>query len=330
MRRTLFSIFAALTCSALTPAAGFAQAAGQDANYPKETIKMVVPFTPGGSNDVVARIIAQKLSQSWKQPVVVENRAGAAGNLGTDMVAKAAKDGYTLLVAPNNVVCMNPALYAKLPYDPAKDFTYINLIGTLPMVLVVNPSLTVQTPAELVAYAKANPEKLAYGSSGSGSPQHLAAELFKSGTGAPMLHVPYKGAAPATADLLANQIQVLFAPINSVLPHIKMGKLRALAVGGDQRAPELPNVPTINETVMKGYNSDIWLSLAAPAGTPNEIVEKLHREVNKIMAEPDTKEKLAAQGIAPGIGSRQALAKVINDDCTRWPKVIKEANIRAD
>jgi len=328
MRRTIFSIMAVAAASLLSANAAWAQAGAQD--WPSQSVKVVVPFTPGGSNDVLARLLGQKLQQTWKQPFVVENRAGAAGNIGTDAVAKAAPDGNTLLIAPNNVVCMNPSLYAKLPFDPAKDFVYTNLLGTLPVVLVVNPSVPAKTPAELVAYAKANPDRLAYGSSGAGSPQHLSAELFKSGTKAPLLHVPYKGAAPATNDLLAGQIQVLFGPINSVLPHIKAGKLRALAVGGDKRVAELPGVPTINETVMPGYNSDIWISLAAPAGTPNDIIEKLHREVNKVMAEPDTKEKLAGQGIEPGGGSRKALEDMIKADCARWSKLIKEAKIRAD
>ncbi|WP_132980768.1 tripartite tricarboxylate transporter substrate binding protein [Pigmentiphaga sp. D-2] len=299
-------------------------AIAQDADraWPKKPIRMIVPFTPGGSNDVLARSLSQHLGKTWGQPVVVENKPGAAGNIGAELVARAPSDGYTLLIAANNVMSVNPALY-RLGFDPAKDFAPVSLLGTVPIVLVVNPSLPAKDVAQLVSYAKANPTKLNYASSGTGSPQHLSAELFNKLAGVRMTHVPYKGAAPATADVLAGQVQVLFAPINSVLPHIKSGKLRALAVAGESRAQLLPDVPTIAQAGYPAYRSDIWIALVAPAGTPADVVRQIQTETRNTLADPAVIETLAQQGIEAKSTTPDALRALAASDLARWTDVIK-------
>lgn len=298
--------------------------------YPSRTIRFIVPFTPGGSNDVVARIVGQKLSEAWKQPVVVENKPGAGGNIGAEAAARAAPDGYTFLIAANNVLAINPSLYDKVPFDPLKDFAPVTLFGTLPILLVVNPSVPANSIQELIALGKSSPDGLIYASGGSGTPQHLSAELLKSMTGAKLVHIPYKGNAPAVTDLLGGQVQMLLSPMNSVLPHVKTGKLRALGVASTTRLPYLPAIPTIAEAGVPGYQSDIWLALVAPSGTPKDIVDKMGREVAAILAQPDVKEKLAAQGIEPAASSPEELTRLIKDDLVRWAKVIKESGARAE
>jgi tripartite-type tricarboxylate transporter receptor subunit TctC len=302
----------------------------QAQNYPSKPIRFVVPFTPGGSNDVLARVIGEKLSQAWKQPVVVENKPGAAGNIGAELVARSAPDGYTFLIAANNILAINPTLYNQLPFDPLKDFAPVTLIGTVPVLLVVNSSLPVKSVAELIELAKSSPDGLTYASSGSGSPQHLSSELFKSMSGVKLLHVPYKGAAPAVTDLIGGQVQMLLGPINSVLPHVKSGKLRALGVASTKRLPYLGNVPTIDEAGLPGYESDIWIALVAPAKTPNEIIDKVQSEIGAILTQPDVREKLAAQGIEPAGSSPESLSALISKDLTRWSKVIKESGARPE
>lgn len=309
----------------------FAQAAvAQSQTYPVKPIRFIVPFTTGGSNDVFARVVGQKLSQYWGQPVLVENKPGAAGNIGAELVAKSAPDGYTFLIAANNVLTINPTLYENAPFDPIKDFAPVTLMGTLPILLVVNPSTPAQSVKELITLAKAKPDQLSYASSGGGTPQHLSAELFKSMAGVKMLHVPYKGASPAVTDLLGGQVQVLFGPINSILPHVKSGKLRALGVATKERLAYLPNVPTIAEAGVPGYFSDTWIALVAPAGTPTAIVDKMHREVAKILAEPDVQQKLAAQAIEPLGTTPEELAALIKSDLARWSKVIRESGAKAE
>jgi len=298
--------------------------------YPSKPIRFIVPFTPGGSNDVLARTIGQKLNEAWGQPIVVDNRPGAAGNIGAELVAKASPDGYTFLVAANNILAINPSLYEKVPFDPVKSFVPVTLIGSVPIVLAVNPAVPASSVKELLALAKAKPDGLTYASSGGGSPQHLSAELFKSMAGVRILHVPYKGAAPAVTDLVAGQVQVLFGPINSLLPHVKSGKLRALGVASTKRLAYLPDLPTIAEAGVPGYESDIWIGLVAPAGTPKEIIDKTHREVTNILAQPDVREKLVAQGIETLKSTPEEFAALIQSDLARWGKVIKESGARAD
>lgn len=297
--------------------------------YPSKPIRIVVPFTPGGSNDVLARVVGEKIQHEWKQPVVVENKPGAGGNIGAEAVAKAPADGYTFLIAANNILAINPSLYERVPFDPVKDFAPVTLLGNVPIVLVVNPSFPAKSVKELIALGKKD-DGLTYASGGSGTPQHLSAELFKSMTGVKMTHVPYKGNAPAVTDLMGGQVQMLFSPINSVLPHIKSGKLRALAVASDARLSSLPDVPTIAEAGVPGYRSDIWIALVAPAGTPRDIVSKMQQEVAKALAQSDVKEKLLAQGIEPASSTPEQLNTLIRADLARWTKVVKESGARAE
>jgi tripartite-type tricarboxylate transporter receptor subunit TctC len=320
------------TCAAIALfSAAQLPAMSQDAaSFPSKPLRIIVPFTPGGSNDVLARVIGQKLGQTWKQPVVVENKPGAGGNIGSEIVAKSPPDGYNTLIAANSLFCINPAMYSKMSFDPVKDFAPITMLGTVPVVLVVGPTVQAKNVKELIAQAKAQPGALVYASAGLGSPQHLSAELFKARAGVDMLHVPYKGAAPAVSDLLSGQVHVLFGAINSVLPYIKSGRLRALAVGGSQRSADLPDVPTIAEAAVPGYLSEIFIGLVAPAGTPKDVVDKFGQQVRKILAEPDTREKLAQQGIEAHTGGADEMAKLIAADCARWPKLIKDINLKGE
>lgn len=327
-RRIATHLTTLLVGQALAAGAGLAVSHAQ--MYPSKPIRLIVPFTPGGSNDVVARIVGQKLSETWKQPVVVENKPGAGGNIGSEAAARSEPDGYTLLIAANNVLAINPTLYDKIPFDPLKDFAPVTLLGTLPIVLVVNSAVPAKSVQELIAFGKSSADGLTYASGGNGTPQHLSGELFKSMTGVKMDHIPYKGNAPAVTDLLSGQVKMLFSPVNSVIPHVKSGKLRALGVASTARLTYLPDVPTIAEAGVPGYQSDIWLALVAPAGTPKDIVEKVRGEVAAILAHPEVKEKLSAQGIEPAPSSPEEVTRLIKDDLARWAKVIKERGIRAE
>jgi len=295
-------------------------------DYPTKPIRVVVPLPPGGSNDVLARILAQKMSESFGQPVIVENKPGAAGNIATDFMARAEGDGYTIAIAPNQTVAVNPVLYPKLPFDVLKDLQGISMLGRVPMVLVVSPKVTATTVTALIAQAKANPDKFSYASAGSGSPQHMAAEVFKSMTGVKLTHIPYKGSAPALVDVLGGTVDVMFCPINSALPHIRSGKLRALGSTGTQRLELLPNVPTIAETV-PNYESDIWIGMIAPVKTPPAIINKLNAELRRALALPDVQGKLAEQGIYAESSTAADFTKLIATDQKRWAAVIKAANI---
>ena len=298
-------------------------------DYPTKPIKIVVPLPPGGSNDVLARLIGQKMTESFGQPVIVENRPGAAGNIATEFMTKAAPDGYTIGIAPNQTVAVNPVLYSKLSYDVLKDLEGISMLGRVPMVLVVSPKMTAKSVAELIAQAKASPDKLTYASAGSGSPQHMAAEVFKSMTGTRLIQIPYKGSAPALIDILAGTVDVMFCPINSALPHIRSGKLRALGTTGTSRLALLNGVPTIAETV-PSFESDIWIGMITPAKTPPAIVTKLNSELRRILSLPDVKEKLADQGIDAESSSAADFTKLIATDQKRWAAVIKAADIKPE
>jgi len=301
----------------------------QAQDFPTKPIKIVVPLPPGGSNDVLARLLGQKMSESFGQPVIVENRPGAAGNIATEFMTKAAPDGYTIGIAPNQTVAVNPVLYPKLPYDVVKDLEGISMLGRVPMVLVVSPKMTAKTVSELIAQAKASPDKLTYASAGSGSPQHMAAEVFKSMTGTRLIQIPYKGSAPALIDVLAGTVDVMFCPINSALPHIRSGKLRALGTTGTSRLALLNGVPTIAETV-PSFESDIWIGMITPAKTPPAVVTKLNSELRRILALPDVKEKLADQGIDAESSSAADFTKLIATDQKRWATVIKAADIKPE
>jgi tripartite-type tricarboxylate transporter receptor subunit TctC len=317
-----------LAAVALAAACGSHHALAQA--YPSKPVKVVVGYTPGGSNDVLARVVAKHLQDTWKQSFVVENKPGASGQIGADTGAKAPPDGYTLVVIPNDVLTVQPHMYAKFPFDPMTDVQPIATLGTVPVALVVNASSPIMSVAELIAAAKAKPGGLNYASSGAGGPQHMSAEMFMLLTGTKMVHVPYKGNAPALTDLLGGQVDVLFSPINSALPHIKAGKLRALAVAGDKRIASLPDVPTLAEAGVPGYKSEIWIALFAPAKTPKDIVDKIAAEVGRMQAQPDVREQLNAQGIDPLANSPEQVGALIKADSARWSKVIKETGVKAE
>lgn len=314
---------ASLVSAVASPA--MAQSSGA---YPARPIKFVVPITPGGSNDVVARTIAQKLTELWNQPVTVDNKPGAGMNLGADFVAKSAPDGYTWLLGANNIFVTNPHV-GKTPFDVFKDFTPITQVALVPFVLVVHPSVPARNVAELVEYAKRNPDKLNYGSSGNGSPQQLATEMLNYAAGIKIQHVPYKGAVPAITDLLAGRIQVFIGAVNSLLPHIRDGKLRMLAGAGGKRFTAFPELPAIAETV-PGVALDVWLGVFMPAGVPRDIVTKANADIARVLQMPDIKNSLASQGIEAVTSTPEALSNIIRDDYARWGKVIREADIKAD
>jgi tripartite-type tricarboxylate transporter receptor subunit TctC len=312
----------------LCQALAWGSAGAQTVPYPSKPIKFVVPITPGGSNDVLARTIAQKLSDQWKQAVVVENRPGGGMNLGSDLVAKSAPDGYTWLLGANNIFVTNPHV-GKMPFDVFKDLAPVTTVAIVPFVLAVNANFPAKNVAELVEYAKKNPNALNYGSSGNGSPQQLAAEMLSHVAGIKMQHVPYKGAVPAITDLLGGRIQVFIGAVNSLLPHVKDGKLRLLAGAGGKRFAAFPDLPAIAETV-PGVALDVWLGVFMPAGVPKEIMTKVNADIAQVLQSPEVRTSLAAQGIEPTTSTPEALAQIIRDDHARWGKVIREANIKAD
>ena len=309
---------------------GFVPFASAQTPYPGKPIRLVVPFPAGGTTDILAREVAQKLTEAWGQSVVVDNRPGAGGNIGSELVAKSAPDGYTLLMGTVGTHAINPSLYAKMPYDHVKDFVPVILVAGVPNVLVVNPQLPVNSLAELIAYGKANPGKLNFASSGSGTSIHLSGELFKTMTGIQMTHVPYKGSSPALTDLMGGQVQLMFDNLPSSLPLIKGGKLKALAVTSAQRAAALPDTPTMAEAGLPGFEASSWFGVLAPAGTPAPIVAKLQAEIAKWLATSDAREKLAGQGAIVAALPSDAFAKHITAETTKWAKVVKESGAKVD
>jgi tripartite-type tricarboxylate transporter receptor subunit TctC len=296
--------------------------------FPNKPIKFIVPITPGGSNDVVARVIAQKLSDLWGQAVVVENRPGAGMNLGADMVAKSAPDGYTWLLGANNIFVTNPHV-GKMPFDVFKDFTPVAQVATVPFVLVTHPSVAAKNVAGLVEFAKKNPGLLNYGSSGNGSPQQLATEMLNYAAGIQTQHVPYKGAVPAITDLLGGRIQIFIGAVNSLLPYIKDGKLKLLAGAGSKRFAAFPDLPAIAESI-PGVAVDVWLGVFMPAGVPKEIINKVSLDMSKVLQQNDVKLNLSNQGIEVSIAGPEALTTTIREDYARWGKVIADANIKGE
>jgi tripartite-type tricarboxylate transporter receptor subunit TctC len=299
-------------------------------DYPSKPILIIVPFAPGASTDILARTVAQKFTEAWKHQAIVENRAGASGNTGTASVAKAAPDGYTLIMGAIGTHATNASLFKKMPYDTLKDFAPISHVANVTLVLVVHPAFKVNSVKELIAYAKANPGKLSYASGGNGASQHLAMELFKSMTGTDMLHIPYKGGANALPDLLGGRVPVAFCDMPMALNQIQSGKLRAIAVGDSKRSPALPDIPTVAEAGVAGYEAAAWYGLFAPAGTPKEIVTKLNREVTKILTLNDVKTRLASLGAHAVGGSPEDFRRFQESEMHRWAKVIKEANITVE
>ena len=307
-----------------------AQAQAQTTKWPEKPIRLVVGFAPGGFTDVLARLIGQKLSERLGQPVIVENKAGAAGTLGADLVAKAAPDGYTLLLGHSNSNAVAPALYPKLPYQVLRDFTPIIRVATTPLLLTVNPNVAAKDVASFVALAKSKPNGLSFASSGSGSSQHLAAARFMLATQTQMTHVPYKGSGQAIVDLLSGNVDLNFESPPNVLPHLKAGKLRALAITSDKRSPLLPDVPTLAEAGVPNAEMLQWFAVLGPAAMPAPVVQRLSTEIGAILKLPEVVEKIASQGGEIVGGSAREFADFLPRDTAAWAKLIKEANIRLD
>ncbi len=319
-KRTLIRAGAALALAIAAPA--FAQGKG----YPEKPIRIIVPYPPGGFNDTLARIVGAKLQAAWGQSVGVDNKPGGATVIGLDAAAKAPADGYTLVILPFSFA-VNPYIFARLPYDSHKDFTPITLAATTANLLVVPASSPFNSMKDLLAHAKAKPGSLSYASTGTGSSNHLSMEKFKQMAGVDITHVPYKGSAPAVTDLIGGQLQVMFDNISNVLPHVKSGKLKALAVTTPARSPLTPEVPTVTEAGVPGYDVAVWFGIAAPGGTPRPIVDKLNAEIVKILHMPDVKEKFAAQGV-DAIGSTvEQFQAHLQAQRTMWAKVVKDAGV---
>ncbi len=308
-------------------AAGVAAA---QANYPAKAIRYVVPFPAGGPLDIVARAVGQELTVSWSQPVIIDNRPGAGGNIGADLVAKAPPDGYTILMGAVSTHAINVTLYSKLPYDPLKDFAPVTLITSVPNVLVVHPSLPAKSVKDLIAFAKARPGQLNFASGSTGSAGHLAGELFNSLAGVQMTHIPYKGAAPAVIDLIAGHVSLMFDNLASALPHIKAARVRALAVTTLKRSPLVPDLPTINEGGLHGFDVSTWFGIFAPAGTPIEIVNKLNSEVVRVLRTPEMRERLALLGAEPVGNKPEEFAAFVKAEIAKYAKVVKASGAKAD
>ncbi|MDX3904623.1 MAG: tripartite tricarboxylate transporter substrate binding protein [Pigmentiphaga sp.] len=298
-------------------------------DYPSRPVRIVIPFAPGGSNDIVGRLIGEELSKRLAQPFIVDNRGGAGGTIGTELVAKSRPDGYTLLLISTPHTA-NSTLYKKLPYDPVKDFEPIARIGTAPLLISVYPGLPVKTLSELIAYAKANPGKLNYVSSGVGSSQHLVSELFEIRAGISMTHVPYKGAGAALADVAAGHAQVSVGTVLQALPHVKANRLRPLAVSGGQRQPVVPDVPTVEEAGLAGYDGDNWWGVLAPAGTPRPIVDKLSKAIADILADPDMRRRLEAESATVAYLAPAPFGEFLTSETAKWAELIKRLGIQAD
>jgi tripartite-type tricarboxylate transporter receptor subunit TctC len=301
-------------------------------SYPAagRSLRIIVPFSPATGIDILARTLGQKLGEQWKLPVVIDNRVGASGNIGTEAAAKSAPDGYTLLMTANTIV-LNRSLFKKIPYDPIKDFAPVAPLAIASMALVTHPSLKAKSAGDLIALAKASPGRINYGSPGNGTPHHLAMELFKNETGIVLTHVPYRGTGPAVTDLLGGQIGAMFLPIHVALPHVQGGKLDMLAAGSLQRTPVTPDVPSLAEaTGVKNIDVDIWYAVYAPAGTPAEIVSRLNAEMNALLRQPDVRETLGKQGLAATGGTPEQLAQLTRNDMERWAKVVQAAKIEPD
>ena len=320
--KTMLALLAA-ACTAFAAPAALAQ------KFPDKPIRFIVPFPPGGGNDILARAIAPKMGEFLGQPVVIDNRAGAGGNIGTDLAAKSAPDGYTIVIASNQVT-INPWLYAKLPFDIEKDFAAVAQAASVPMVLAVHPSVPANTLKEFIALAKASPGKFNHGTPGNGTPQHIAFEVFNHAASVQVTHIAYKGTGPAIADLIGGQVQSAIGTMASLEQHVKAGKLRALGVTTPKRSPAMPNVPTIAEAGLPGFEVPLWYSILAPAGTPKEIVARLSSEVARALAVPETRERLTAQGFDVNYLNPEQMSELIRNDIARWQKSIKDIGLKLD
>jgi tripartite-type tricarboxylate transporter receptor subunit TctC len=318
----------AASCACAALLALFAPCAAAQ-NYPNKPIRLIVAFPPGGSTDVLARIVGAKLGESWGQQVIVDNRPGAGTNIGTEMAAHAPADGYTLFMC-TFTCAINPSLYSKLNYDLLKDFAPVSMVASVPLIVLVHPSVPVASIKELIALAKAKPGQLNYASFGNGTAAHLATELFKSMAGVDMTHVPYKGAAPAMNDLLGGQVNLMFESILTGMPHVRAGRLRALAVTSAKRLPRVSDIPTVAEAGVPGYEVDPWFGVVAPAATPPSVISKLNQEIVRIIKLPDVEERIASTG-AFALGSTpQQLGAFMRAEVAKWGKVIRAIGVRAD
>ena len=317
MKLALFVFGLAVSCVAVA----------QD-SYPNKPVRIIVPFAAGGVADLLPRMVGDKLSQKWGQPVIVENKVGAAGNIGMAEGARAAPDGYTLTLAPTGNLTVNPTLFPNLPFDTAKDFTPVTMLAQVANVLVVHPSVPAKSFKELVAYAKANPDKLNFASPGDGSGAHLAGELLKLEAGIRMTHVPYKGLAPAVNDLLGGQVQMMFAGISTVLQHVKSGKLVALAVASPARNPQLPETPTVIESGIPGFEVISWYGIVTRTGTPPAVIQKLHRDMVEALQMEDVKAKLAGLGLEPVGNTPEQFDALIKAEGRKWSDIVRRANIK--
>jgi tripartite-type tricarboxylate transporter receptor subunit TctC len=317
-----------LLLAALISAVAFAPAHAQQP-YPAKPIRIISPFAPGGGNDILSRTIAQKLTENIKQQVIVENRPGANGIIGTEAAARATPDGYTIVLIPSGHA-VNASLHRKLPYDSIRDFTPITLVGSSPLILAVHPSVPAKSVKELAALAKARPEQLTYGSAGIGSSGHLGGALFETLTGAKMVHVPYKGMALAVSDLMGGQVSLVFGTSLSVMPHVHSGRLRALATTGAKRSSALPELPTVAEAGVPGYEASLWYGFVGPARIPNDIVRRINSEIVAVLKSAEVRERLASQGVEASPSTPEAFGQLMVSDLDRWAKVVRRAGIRLE
>ena len=322
------ALVAAALLGAAQPAA--AQVSASSAGYPGKPIRFIVPFPVGGIADIFARVIGQKFNDAWGQPVIVENRTGAGGNIAAEIVAKSAPDGYTLVMGSIGTHAVNVSLFSKLPYDPVKDFAPAALVIEADGLLVLHPSVPAKTVKELIALARARPGQLSYASAGNGTASHLSGELFKSMAKVDMVHVPYKGNVPAITDLIGGQTSLLFATMPTVLPHVQAGRLKALAVTGSRRSPATPELPTIAEAALPGYEVTNWIGVFAPAATPKEIIGKLNGEIIRIMQLPEIQARLANEGAKFVPKTPDEFSAFVKSEIAKWAKVIKESGARVD
>jgi tripartite-type tricarboxylate transporter receptor subunit TctC len=299
-------------------------------SYPSKAVRLIIPAPPGSAPDILSRLIGQKLSESWGQPVVIDNILGAGGNIGTERVAKAAPDGYTLLFNTIGPIAVNISMYDKLPFDPVKDFAPITLVAKVPNILVVHPAVPVRSVEELIAYARKNPGKLRYGSPGSGTSNHLSAELLNTMTGISMLHIPYKSSAQMTTDVMGGQVEVVFHNAPVLLPHVKSGALRGLAVTSLQRLASVPELPTMAEAGVPGYEVTAWFGFLAPAGTPQAVISRVHADVAKAIAMPDVRERMTAQAAEPIGSTPQEYASFIAAEIAKWSRIVKASGAKVE
>lgn len=300
------------------------------ANYPQKSVRIIAGSAPGGAVDFIGRLAAQKLSEALGQPFVVEQRTGASGSIATDYVAKSAPDGYTLASASMATLCVVPHLYAKIGYDSVRDFAPVTIVAAGPFIIVVHPSLPVRNLKELIALAKANPGKLAFGTAGAGSVSHLGIEMLKNMAQVNFLHIPYKGVAPAMIALLGGETALMYDPVLTSLPHVKSGRVRAIAVGATKRTAQLPDLPTVAEAGLPGFEATSWFGIAAPAATPREVVARLHTTLVRTIGDKDIAQRLLSQGMEPVLNTPEQFAEIIKQDLPRWGKVVRAAGIKAE